>query len=692
MNRAPIVNIVLPLIVGIILANWIILPLWSLLIIMLVLIVPLSIFTFHHSKYLYYFFHYPFWIIIGLLLVVLHNPLRKSNHYSHYIHPNSQITATVIAPPQTSSKTLKVVVAVDVIDSISTIGKMMLFVEPSAKTDSISYGDKILMVTSPQIPSGEDNPYQFNYCRYLKNRDIYYQSYLSSNNYKLIQKNPRGLIAYSISLRQNLIDKIQHLNLTESQKGIVEALFLGWDNDLTEVSRQQFRDAGLAHLLCVSGLHVGVVAGIIGLFLFFLGKSPCMRIIKGIIQLLGVWFFAMLTGLAPATTRAALMFSIFILGNMFMLQRNSYNTLAISALILLLFNPSLIYDVGFQLSYCAVLGVLSLVNPLYHLIPWKDRAILESKLDSLSFLQRQLRYIPFRLSQKLWNLVCLTTAAQISVLPITLYYFHQFPIYFLIANLTIVPFAGVLLFTIMIAVIFNQSAFLTKLLALELCGIDSLTNWISNLPNASITHIYFDVFMLICVIVILISFIIWLHRPTSKFYILSIFSLLILLIHVRVQQSIFDKQQFFVVYDLNKSSAIEFFEGHKTTLWTDSIVVENPNLEYQNDNLHTMTMSNYHNFITLDTCKYLRFGSSKLYIVDSMNQWASTSIKPTHVIITGNPSLSISNLRKRINFDTIIITNNNSYYHRTKWSHECDSLNIPYYDITNQGAFLKRED
>ena len=689
MKHAPIVNIVLPIILGIILSNWIQLPLWILLTIVAFLIIPLIIFTFYSSRYLYYFFHYPFWVVSGILLVSLHNPLRHSNHYSNYLHPKAQIVATVVSPPQSTPNSTKMIVSVDAIDTIPTIGRMMLFVQHSPNSDSITYGDNLIMIATPQQPSASDNPFQFNYQQYLKNRDIYYQTYLSSNQYILIHNNPKGLMSLAIAFRQNLIDKVQQLQLTDSQKGIVEALFLGWDNDLSEIDRQQFRDVGLAHLLCVSGLHVGIVAGLISMFLFFGGRGPRMRIVKGIIQLIGVWLFALLTGLAPATTRASLMFSFFIIGNMFFLQRNSYNTLAASVLILLIFNPSLIYDIGFQLSYSAVLGILSLLNPLYNLIPWRDRAILECELDPLPFFQRQLHYLPFLLSQKLWSLVCLTTAAQLSVLPITLFYFHQFPTYFLIANLIIVPFAGVLLFTILLAILFYQWAFPAMLLSVELVGIERLTHWISNLPYASFNHIYFDVFMLISSIVMLLSFIIWLHRKSTKLYLLSILSLLILLIHFRIEQYQCNQQQFYIIYSLHQHSAIEFFDGRHTTLWADSTIIYNPDLiNYQNENLHTMTMSHITNSISIDTCKYIHFNNHNLFIVNPTNQWSLTTAHPSHLILTDNPSLSIPNLCKRINFDTLIITSNNSYYHRTKWSRECDSLNIPYYDISQKGAWI----
>jgi competence protein ComEC len=203
--------------------------------------------------------------------------------------------------------------------------------------------------------------------------------------------------------------------LDRRQAGMAEALTLGWRGDLDKGLQRQFRDAGIMHLLCVSGLHVGLLAAMVGWLLFWLGEERRGRIVRGSLQLLAVWGFALLTGLAPATVRAALMFSLFIVSRMMGRRTDTMNLLAFAALVMLMADPLLLFNVGWQLSFSAVAGIL-LARPLlrlYHVWVWKASVV--------SF------------------------AATLATLPVTLAVFHQFQPWFLVANVVIVPAAALLL-------------------------------------------------------------------------------------------------------------------------------------------------------------------------------------------------------------------------------------------------------
>lgn len=260
------------------------------------------------------------------------------------------------------------------------------------------------------------------------------------------------------TLRMNLLERMQEGPLEHRYAGIAEALTLGWKGDLESDLRLQFRDAGVLHLLCVSGLHVGLLAALVGWVLFFVGKDRRGRIVRGSVQLVTLWGFAALTGMAPATLRAALMFSFFVVGRMLGRRTDSFNLLAAAAIVMLTADPRLLFNVGWQLSFSAVAGIL-LCRPLLS-------------------LHRNL----------LWRAAIVSLGATLATLPVSLATFHQIHPYFLIANIVIVPLAGLFLVLSLLYLLVpcGVTAWLARW---PLMGCDWLTDGIGRLPGAVINDI-----------------------------------------------------------------------------------------------------------------------------------------------------------------------------------------------------------
>ncbi|MBR3412876.1 MAG: ComEC family competence protein [Bacteroidales bacterium] len=371
---------------------------------------------------------------------------------------------------------------------------IMLYVKKDSASAALGYGDCLVVHAYPQLPDSSVGSGQFDYRRYLQHHGIGWQCYAPSWGWEKIESHSDGhlgLIGWSKRLQQRMVRRIQSCSLTRQQQGIAEALLLGWRDDLDESTLEQFRSAGVVHLLCVSGLHVGIVAWLAGLLFFFFGKRLWQRIVKGVVQIAVIWFFVMLTGMAPSTLRAGVMFSLFTVGGMLQRQPSTLNNLCTSAVILLMVNPYLLFDVGFQLSYSAVLGIIAWNEPLQKFLP----------------IARQ--GIPRRLLVAVWELICLSTAAQMGVMPVMLYHFHQFAPWFLIANLLIVPFAGLLLATVLCVVLLSPTSLLglwtTELLRLELVATDAVTRWVSSLPCAMLEGFYFNLPMALLLTAVLLA-------------------------------------------------------------------------------------------------------------------------------------------------------------------------------------------
>lgn len=398
-------------------------------------------------------------------------------------------SVTIKDTPRPTPKCYKAVAEVGALrvgDSIVPVrGRVMLYLRQDSLSARLRYGDRIWIHARPELPPARTDASQPDFRRILRHRGILRQCYAASGQWRQIPSDapPRGLAAFSKRCQESLVQRIRRCDLTPAQQGIAEALLLGWRNDVDEATQLQFRAAGITHLLCVSGLHVGIVAWLAGCCLFFLGCRRWQRVLKGLLQVAVVWAFVLLTGMAPSTLRAGVMITLLLLEGMAEQRPNTLNNLCTSAALLLIANPLMLFDAGFELSYAAVLGIVLWQRPLQELIP----ALSQPMPGVWLWLPRQV-----------WQLVCLSTSAQLATLPFALCYFHQFPVYFLIANVTVVPFAALLLGTVMVMLLTGGWA--AGLLRVELVAVDRLTSWIASLPSAMLEGLSCDIPVLLILI------------------------------------------------------------------------------------------------------------------------------------------------------------------------------------------------
>ena len=374
----------------------------------------------------------------------------------------------VLSSPDRTAKSWRVMAQVE--DADYEASKVMLYF-PQEITPP-ERGDRLVAYCRWQVPADSIGVEGFNYQRYLFYKGVTHTAYLREGSFEVVASKP-GIVRRA---RTKVMAALRQSSLTPTQQGIAQAILMGYDADVSPATQQQFRSAGITHLLCVSGLHVGIVSSILGALLFLLPPCRGYRAIKGLLQVAGIWCFAIFTGLAPATLRAAIMFSILVLGRCVSAKPPTLNLLAASALLMLMVWPGLLFDIGFQLSYMAVLGIVVFYPPLRSLLrlPWGFR--------------------------HLWEFIALSTVAQLASTPLLLYHFHQFAPYFLIANVTVVPLAGVLLGSclLMIAVAWWPWALslVSRFVGWQLQFIDWVTGSVASLPNAMIEGISFPAWAL----------------------------------------------------------------------------------------------------------------------------------------------------------------------------------------------------
>lgn len=617
-------------------------------------------------------------------------PDRSPSHYSHFVAQQNWMRIWVAEMPSQRSRSIHVVGEVlEITDSVGTVhpcqGKILLFVKKDSLASApLSYGDEILLLANPNLPSSVDNPHQFDYRRHLRNKGILYTDYVTPADYRLLGHNSRGLMASVTALRQRLVAVIRLSALTPSQQGIAEALFLGWDDDLDEKTSAQFRQAGITHLLCVSGLHVGIVALLAGYALFFIGNHRRGRIVKGVVQLLVIWLFVLLTGMAPGTMRAGLMFSFIAVGRMAFSRPPTLNAVAASAVVLLVFQPLLLFDIGFQLSYAAVVGILLIVPQLKALLPlpsvvnswWRPLAVCIQKVYSLFFV---------------------SIAAQLATAPFILFYFHQFPLYFLIANMVVVPFAGLLLGSVIVLVAFAWWPALFALLggavSFEIAVTEWITSAVARLPHALVQSVYFDAWMLVLSLALLALLVAALTRRSWSRFSLSLVVALALTLYAQHVEVRCASQKHFDLYRLGNRTAMEFFAGHQSYLLGDATVAADPAaIEFQTAGNLQFRQARRTHVLSLDTVfqddhlmvadRFVSFHGVTLRIVDRSNYRERSDARPhvDYLLLRESPYVSVAELQQQYDFDTLLIASQNSLRRRQAWIDQCDSLDIPFKD------------
>lgn len=351
-------------------------------------------------------------------------------------------------------------------------GEILLYIAQTDSAQTPDYGD---LIATKFILSVVEKPVfnsDFNYQKFLADKNIFHQAYISDGNWTLLEQNKGNpLMAFALAARNKLVSILQNQLGKTEEYAVVSAMLTGYRADLSADMMQAYSKAGVIHIMSVSGLHVGVIyimiSSLLGLFAW-LKRKKWLRVI---VVLLLIWFYSMITGLSASVLRSAVMISFIVLGEALHRKINPLNSLCAAAFILLAINPGSIGEVGFQLSFAAVAGIFLFQKPIY-----------------------RLAYVRNKWIDQIWQLACVSLAAQIATLPFILYYFGQFPVYFLLTNILVVPLSGIVLYAAMGAVLLSWIPGLNVLAAWATILLVKIMNFIvvtvESLPYAVAGNIF----------------------------------------------------------------------------------------------------------------------------------------------------------------------------------------------------------
>lgn len=406
------------------------------LLILIAFIILLFLYWQHHVKkksgfnYLFLLSCDLFLFLSAILSCFLNNPLHQSQYFGHAIS-NGKIVweGTVIEIPKESDKFYRTILEVKSVQvggyMKNVCGKAQVYFKKPFLIEQAFPGMRLSFTTEFRNIPSPSNPFEFNYRQFMNNKGIYFQTFVNPNEVKIVgQDEGFSLVNSGAKIKHRIIQSFRSGKLSVDAANLCAALLTGYDDELSAETINAFAHSGTLHVLSVSGLHTGIVYSVIMFLLGIADKHNRFKKIKLLILLLSLWSFVFIAGFSPPVLRAAIMLSFIAVGKFsFNYFGNvSLNLLAVSAFVLLLFNPLLLVDTGFLLSYTAVLGIL-IFYP--HMKSWLHT-------DS-NFLN------------KIWELCCVSVSATVSTLPLTLLLFHQFPLWFVFTNLVIIPICSVIM-------------------------------------------------------------------------------------------------------------------------------------------------------------------------------------------------------------------------------------------------------
>lgn len=318
---------------------------------------------------------------------------------------------------------------------------------------------------------------------FLRKEGIAARAFVSKNHWKKSDNSDKqgfNLRFTALKCRRILLNHLREIIPDEKSFAVGAALLLGYTQDLDKDIRQTFAATGASHVLSISGLHFSIIYGILYFLFSFPGNHNRGRILRQAVILPLLWFFVFLTGMGPSVIRAAVMISLWGFGNAFLYKSFTVNTASAAAFFMLLYNPFNLYDAGFQLSFSAVMAIL-LINP--HLVK-----LCESQ-------NPMIRYI--------WGLSCVSTSAQLGTAPLSMYYFHQFPLLFLVTNLFAIPMTAIILCLIPLSLLLQclpgNHFWLMWPVNQSLNGLIMGLGKIEAIPNQLIANVYLSRMDVICI-------------------------------------------------------------------------------------------------------------------------------------------------------------------------------------------------
>ncbi len=602
-------------------------------------------------------------ICLGVFVVGISVGSGMPNHYTKLDLNQEKVwhlkVREVLKPNSFSHRYIAQIIATD---DEQASGKLLFSISADSTVKPLQVDDEFLIYAKPESIRSPLNPHQFDYKSYLEKQGILHQIRTDHGSIVKKEKASNTLFGIASNFREHIISKLEKKNFESEEMGVIQALLLGKRDDISETTYNNYKNAGAVHILAVSGLHVGIILFLLEFFLSPLERLPKGKTIKLILVVLLFWSYAFVAGLSPSIVRAVTMFSF--VAYAFYLNRptNSFNIIALSMLFILLVKPLFLFQVGFQMSYAAVFAIV-----------W-----IYPKLQKLWFPENII-------IRKTWQLLSVSVAAQLGVLPISLFYFHQFPALFFISNLLVIPFLGLILGLGILVIVLALIDFLPQFMADGFNWVIKLMNsvigWVAQQEGFIIKNIPFDSVQLLLGYLIITVLVVFLSKPKWKVALVLFGGIIAFQSWIIWGQMLVQEKEAIILAHRSRNTILFHQLGDSLSILTSDKtnlgnVIDNYAVAETIQKVDTSILKN----------SYL-IGDERLFIVDSL-AILPLEERPDYLLLTQSPKLNLERLLDSIKPKKIFADGSNYPSLIRKWKATCNQKEIPFHYTGEKGYYV----
>ncbi len=625
---------------------------------------------------------------LGALLTRYKDIRSNENWFGHVYNREEALIAVINEPLAEKTRSYKTVATIyrlpERSNATPVTGRIIIYFRkdssgaiPAALKGTNAPGTRILFKRPLQEINSSGNPGGFDYRTYSFFKGITHQVFLQNGEFVVIPgKRPGPLQLLLLHSRERVLTILKKYIPGEKEQGLAEALLIGHKDDLDPELVRSYSNTGVVHIIAISGLHIGLIYWLLSLLFKPLAKNRRTNWLRPLLIITGLWAFSFLAGAQPSVLRSALMFSFIVVGESLSRKTSVYNSLAVSAFLLLCINPYWLWDIGFQLSYSAVLSIIIFMRPVYNWFYCKNKIL-----------------------DMAWKLNAVTLAAQVLTLPLCIYHFHQFPSYFLLTNFLAVPLSSmILLAEIFLCAIsfFPAGAILAgRIISVAIGWMNRFVENTETLPGSVWDGLQFSGLQVFFLLLFIAGCSYWLLERSAKGL---VFGLCMLTGFVALRSLSFiqsGRQRLILVYNIPNKRAVDLIQGRKYVFAGDSdLLVHSFNRDFHLRPARTLfrisPTGNLNELVLEDD--YILFCGKKILRLDETISFIPVLPKQTVdlLIISRNPKLYMKKLAASLNVKQVVFDGSTPAWKVNYWKKDCDTLRIPWHDVREKGAFVMK--
>ncbi len=604
---------------------------------------------------------YSCFVLIGVSSAYFNNSIHHQNHYSKQLNNKKQtVQLNVQKILKSTLNSDRYEAIVNQIDSTTSSGKILLVIGKDSTKNKLEVDNTILAKSILRPIAKPKNPYQFDYSAYMANQYVYHQLYVKSPDYIQLENKQETLLGRAAKTRNHIILKLQEKGFKDDVLAVISTLLLGDRLQLSNEIREDYVNAGAVHILAISGLHIGIIYFILQL-LFGGFKKQRHRFVRTILIISCLWIFAFIAGMSASIVRAVSMFTAVAIAVNLNRITNTSNILFISMFFLLLFKPTFLFEVGFQLSYLAVFAIIWIQPILSRL--WNPKTWF------------------FR---KFWDLSTVTISAQLGVLPLSLFYFHQFPGLFFLSNLIIIPLLGFIIgfgiLVCLLAVMNILPPFIAALYSSIINGLNNYVGWIANKESFIFKDISFNLSQMLACYLFIIAIYQLFKSPNSRKLFFALSCVVLFQSSFIIQKNRTDKENELVIFNRFDDNLIGIKKGKVLGVYSEKDSMNNTVRDYKiGEGIQEINFNKQRHIFNIE--------NKTILVLTKETRQLPDNLKSDVLVLHNSPTKNMDVLIRALKPKTFVVTSGNYPSFVKRWKQSAEKNGIEFYSIKESGAY-----